>query len=242
MQTLQIALCEDSTEETGQLLAYIQESSISAQVSVFANGESFLAQFQPGIFDLILMDIYMGGMTGIEAVQKIRQADNEVPIAFTTVSLDHALDAYRLDVMKYIEKPATQKDIDDVLRLALHRKEQQPHTAVFLCGKSFSIPDSRLLYVEQAAHYLQFHYLGLQSEQKKGKLDDLEPQLNGALFYRCHKSYLVNLAFVTGIDPQMRLFYMKEGNPVYIRRENFNKAKHAWESWVFQDIRKGQRH
>ncbi len=237
MQTLHVVLCEDKTTESNQLLTLIQSSHILTQVTAFTSGEAFLAAFQPGMFDLILMDIYMDGMTGIEAVRQIRRSDPDVPVAFATISLEHALDAYRLDVIKYIEKPPTQKAIDDVLRLALYKKEQQPALSVCLHGKPFFIPAKRLLFAEQDAHYIQFHFVGGQVERQKGRLDELAPQLSGLPFYRCHKSYLANLAFVTGIDPEMRLFYMEGGKTVYIRREQYHKAKTAWESWLLKDMR-----
>ena len=64
------------------------------------------------------------------------------------------------------------------------------------------------------------------------------PQLDDPSFFRCHKSYLVNLAYVTGIDQEMMVFYMKEGNTVYIRRDLFKKAKNAWELWLYNMARK----
>lgn len=44
--------------------------------------------FRLGDFDLLLMDIYMDGMTGVEAVKKIREMDEQISIAFTTTSTD----------------------------------------------------------------------------------------------------------------------------------------------------------
>ena len=52
----------------------------------FGSSEELLEAFRPGKFDLLLMDIYMDGMTGVEAVQKIREMDDAIPIAFTTTS------------------------------------------------------------------------------------------------------------------------------------------------------------
>ena len=93
--------------------------------------------------------------------------------------------------------------------------------------------------MEQKAHYLTFHLLDNKTIQAKGKLDELMPQLEAFPFFRCHKSYLANLAFVTGIDRELMVFHMRGGEKVYIRRENFKKARQAWELFLFEEARKG---
>ena len=65
------------------------------------------------------------------------------------------------------------------------------------------------------------------------------PHLEAFPFFRCHKSYLANLAFVTGIDRELMVFHMRGGEKVYIRRENFKKAREAWELFLFDEARKG---
>ena len=73
--------------------------------------------------------------------------------------------------------------------------------------------------------------------QAKGRLDELEPQLAAYPFFRCHKSYLANLSFVTDIDREQMVFRMREGSAVYIRRGDFRRARTAWENWLFDAAR-----
>lgn len=239
MEHLYVAVCEDKAEDQRQLLTLIQQSDISSQVAVFQNGESILNDYHPGIYDLIFMDVYLSGISGTETIRSIREQDPDVPVAFTTVSQEHALEAYRLDAIQYIEKPVSGKQVDKALHLAWEKAARQTNASVYIQGKSYSIPLNKLLYVEQKSHYIVFYFLDGHTRRLKGKLDELEPQLAGLSFFRCHKSYLANLAFVTGLDRELMLFYMKDGKNVYIRREDFKKAKNAWESWLFAAARKG---
>ena len=62
----------------------------------------------------------------MEAVQKIREMDEAIPIAFTTTSTEHTLESYRLSVLKYLEKPVKQKDLDDLLHLGEAAAGQRP--------------------------------------------------------------------------------------------------------------------
>lgn len=240
MEELQIALCEDDKEELERLVRLIREGSVPVRVTAFGSGEAFLQDYRPGRFDMVLMDIYMGGISGVEAVRRLREQEPELPVAFVTSSQDHALDGYRLKVAKYIEKPVTQADMDDAIALAAGRRAQAA-VEVILQGKKLQLPVSRLVSVEQKAHYLLFRFEGGGTEQAKGRLDELEPQLAGFPFFRSHKSYLANLSYVAGIDQELLVFCMKDGQSVYILRNRMKKAKDAWEDWLFAQARKGDR-
>ena len=239
MEELLIALCEDDADEQKKLISLIQSGRVPAKTTVFDSGEALLGNDPSGSFDLVLMDIYMDGISGVEAARRIRNTDPDIPVAFVTTSKAHALDGYRLNVNRYLEKPVSQKAMDDVLLFALDRRENPPGITILVQGRPLSLPVRRLLYVEQKAHYLTFHLLDNKTIQAKGKLDELMPQLEAFPFFRCHKSYLANLAFVTGIDRELMVFHMRGGEKVYIRRENFKKARQAWELFLFEEARKG---
>ena len=72
MEHLQVAVCDDSIEEQKQLLTMIQETNKHVKVRVFNDGEALLKNYIPSQYDLIFMDIYMTGMTGIDTVTAIR--------------------------------------------------------------------------------------------------------------------------------------------------------------------------
>ena len=119
MNTLNVAICEDNRLELTYLLNIINESTIPTTCTTFNSGEDFIKDYEVGVYDLIYMDIYMKGMTGIDTIKTIREVDPNVLVAFTTTSLDFTLESYRLDAIKYIEKPVSKKAVTDLLELAL---------------------------------------------------------------------------------------------------------------------------
>ena len=124
---LKIAICEDEPNQKNMLLKLLDESNIENTSVVFANGEDLLADFKQGKYDLILMDIYMESeLTGIDTIRLIRKKDKDIPVAFVTTSKDHALESYRLSAMKYIEKPYSKESIEDILHLAVLKKNDVP--------------------------------------------------------------------------------------------------------------------
>lgn len=238
MNELRIAICEDEPEEYEKLLRFIRSSKTDTQTDVFKSGEDLLKTYRPSAYDLIFMDIYLPGLSGVETVRAIRRIDSIVPIAFTTTSADHALDGYRMDVMKYMEKPFTADAVSDALKQAERKRQELPGLLITDSRKTLSIPFGQILYVEQKAHELYFHLTGNRTLKTRGRLDETEPSFASFPYIRCHKSYLVNLDFVTGLDRELMVFNMQDGTNVHIRRENLKKAKDAWETRLFDRTRK----
>lgn len=243
MEPLRIAVCEDSTEEQKKLLSILEQSEIPTETATFANGEDFLKDYRQGKYDLLLMDIYMGGITGIEVVTEIRKTDETLIVAFITTSTDHTLAGYRLNVVKYIEKPVKEKSVLELLTFAQLKKENTPRLHLKKDGKDLSQPFERILYVEQREHTLYLYLTGGDVLQVNGKLNNIEPQFAGQEglppqpFFRCHKSYLVNLSHVAELDKWLMVFIMSEGGAVHIRRESMGKAKKAYEAYLFAAAR-----
>lgn len=238
MEPLQIAVCEDIIEEQKQLLSLIESSGISSKTTVFSRGEELLQEFRAGRFDLIFMDIYMDGISGVEAVAAIRKIDESVPVAFTTSSTDHTLESYRLEVLKYIEKPVKAKAVHNIVELARLKKENTPQLMLKINGKDISVPFERILYAEQKAHTLFLFLTCSEVLQANEKLDNIESQFEGQNFFRCHKSYMVNLVYVQSLDKELMVFNIKGGKNVHIRRESMTRARKAFEAYIFDRTRR----
>ena len=237
MEPIRVAICDDLPCERDTLLDLLDRSPVETKSTLFGSGEELLEAFSPNTFDLLLMDIYMDGMTGVEAVQKIRETDDAIPIAFTTTSTEHTLESYRLSVLKYLEKPVRQKDINDLLHLVKLQRDSAPRLAIRQNGETQKIPLAELFYLEQKGHHVMLSRKDGSVLQLYGKLSDLLPQLEGQPFFCPHKSYCVNLAFVRGINEEYQSYELADGKKVPISRSNRAKAKRAWEDFLFARTR-----
>ena len=105
---MNIALVDDMPRELSRLSGIIEEYAAEHQLPVelvtFDSAEALLKAYRPLQYTLIFMDIYMDGMTGVEAVKKIRETDKETLIVFLTTSSDHAFDALTVHAYQYILK------------------------------------------------------------------------------------------------------------------------------------------
>lgn len=238
MEPLYIAVCEDQPAEQEALLALLAESAIPCVPTVFSSGEALLSAWQSHVFDLLLIDIYMGGITGVETVRLLRDQGEALPVAFITSSVDHALDSYRLSALKYMEKPVSAREIAEILELAWLKKANAPSLTIQRGGNQETIPLTDLCYLEQQRHVVHIHRRDGSVETTYDKVSVLAGQLMGQDFFQPHKSFLVHLAFVGHIDPDLRCFVMADGKNIPIRRELLGKARQAWEDYLFSRTRK----
>ncbi|MCR5742497.1 MAG: LytTR family DNA-binding domain-containing protein [Lachnospiraceae bacterium] len=238
MKALNIAICEDDSAEFDKLSAILDTCGFDLVTEHFTDGSGLVSGYYTGKYDLLLVDIYMNGLNGIDTVAKIRQMDGDVPIAFITTSLDHALDGYRYHVDRYITKPLNPEEITDILRKALFRKESQPVLPITFANKTINIPLGQIRYLESIIDTVHIYLSGGGIEKTRAKLKDIAPLLPQPPFYVCHKSFIVNLSFVAGYDKAQCLFEMKEGGKAYVKRECKTEADRILRQYMFDLARK----
>ena len=235
---LNIAICEDTKKDVEKLTEMIEKCELSSSYTIFNSGEAFLAAYRPMTYDLLLIDIYMGGITGVETVKRLRVEDPDLPVAFVTSSLDFALEGYRLSALKYIEKPYSQKDIDEILKMADIQKQSRPSLTVLKNRKEEKIWLSSILYMEQRDHRLYITENDGTEIQVYEKLSKLLPELEKQGFFSPHKSYAVNLTYVQSIDSELRCFVMRDQVNIPIRRESMAKAGRVYREYLFDKTRR----
>lgn len=229
MNELRIAVVEDNATSAKMLSYIIQHWREPVLVEEFASAEDFFKDFWAYKYGLIFMDIYMDGINGVEAVEKIRKVDNITPIAFTTTSPDFTMDGYRLGVMRYIEKPVEKETVYGMLEMAQVFRNNPTGPSLSFQKGMVNLLIEGMLFLEQVGGDMLVHMADGRDVSVKGKLDEYEEVLSKHGFYRSHKGFLVNLHFVKGIDRELLVYNMIDGSMAGIRRESLKAARESWE-------------
>lgn len=235
---LKVAVYEDLAEDSDLLLQYISQSGIATKCKAFSSEEELLTSFTSEEYDLIFLDIYMGEIQqGVNVAAKIREMDTRVTMAFTTSSKEHALESYRLKAYAYLEKPVCPEDVHEVLEQALNKRRNVPTVKLLIEGTYQDIPLDSILYFEHQNHAVMVNTLNetLRTSQTV-KLKDIEVMLPDT-FLRCHHSYIANLRYVREMNKEFKIFIMKNGDKVYIRRQDIKKAARAYEDYLLNTTR-----
>lgn len=205
--------------------------------------DKLLKSFTVGKYDILLIDIYTDGTSnadGIEAAKEIRSLDSNVLIAFTTTSIEHTLDSYRLGAIKYIEKPVSPESVKEIMGLALVKKKNRPMITITAeGGDDENIPLDEIMYLEQFNHRTVIYLTDrIFNTSRTVKISDLEAQLPFPPFLRCYQSYIVNFNHVHKLDQSYNAFIMKNGGRAYIRRGSYTKCKDLLNQWNIQNLGK----
>lgn len=215
---LKIAICDDESYMLDNLKIkineYLHKSKINMQISCFTSGVALLCA--PESFDIIIMDILMAGLDGMDTVRRLRTRGGNGQVIFVTASKDHVFGAFDVDAVHYLVKPVSDKDLFHALDKAVRRcKQVDNQTITITKGSSMRlIPLCEILYCEAINHKI---YICTTTEKVDcyNKLDALQDQLDNR-FFRCHRSYIVNMNFVSGKEEGIAI--MANGDKILVSR------------------------
>jgi len=242
MDFLRIAVCEDFAPDAERLVGLIENSGIHSELECFTSGEDFLRSFSAERYDIIFMDIYLDDTKGLDVVRKVRETDENVAVAFTTKSIYHTLESYRLGALKYIEKPVEEKEVRDALELALAKRKARESITLPIDGRYRQVVIDGIFFFEIRNMNVMVHTAGgVLQVNRTMNINSIEERICSPPFYRCHHSYIVNMRYVRNLDEEFTCFIMKSGDRVHIRRELVRKMKKAREDYLFAETRKAAR-
>lgn len=236
---MKIAVVDDDPQLQEQLRTHLTDLLGSAAgITPFASGEQFLAAWQPGAFDLIILDIFMAGLTGMEVARTIRQTDREVRLVFSTTSNEFASESYEVNACYYLHKPFGR----DLVRAMLDRlklaEAEKARTVRLPDGTGVRLRD--IVYADFAAHRVVLHGRHGQETVVRASFSQIEPLLCAyPYFFSPSKGLLVNFYEVAAQTGDT--FTMSDGSIVPISRRKAREVLEAYSAFRFEQLRKGGR-
>ena len=224
---MNIAVCDDEKSDRGVICAildrYMKQNGFAGEICPFASGEELLAGFSLALYDVIFLDIYMSGLSGIETARRLRAVDPTCAIIFITSSPDHSLESYSVRGSAYVVKPIRDEDMQSALfqcRDIFMRNAR--YIQVRVNRTDIKIPLIKIYYVESKANYMLFR-TDSGDFMTRQVLNEVEQLLGGEPFYRCHKSFIVNTNHIVRLDGNDVL--MKSGDKVPMRKNGRDKIR-----------------
>lgn len=237
---MRIAVCDDCMEDALTLKKYLD----GQEVSIYSDAESFLADIESEKkqYDLYLMDIYMNDfMNGIELVERLRKVQEEAVVCFVSASNDFYREAYDLYAIQYLIKPVQEESVQKLLRKvqkSLKRGDMpsggnEKKMIYSRWGKTGAIPYGKIRYVSSRGHTLFIYCTDGQIQESTGKLNDLEHQVCGDIFLRCHQSFIVNMYHVEGLSGTELTV---AGEQIPVSRRYYAEVKKRYFEILFEEM------
>ena len=200
---IKTAICDDEMNTRAYLKSLVYAQSYPCEVIEYASAEDCLADRRE--IDLCLLDIELGGADGMRLARMLRErgSDRRPVIIFVTGYDRYVFDAFDVGAFQYLLKPVDEEKFAQVFARAVQRVQsgasETPagRTLTLQSGSaSRTIPLRSIYYIESSDHKVIFHLRDGQFACY-AKIRDLEQELQEQ-FFRIHKGYLVNLAYVAG--------------------------------------------
>lgn len=227
---MRIAICDDEEIQQKLLKKYLEEwadaRSLPLETALFPSSEAFLFAWEDDKdYDLLILDIEMGKLNGMELADKIRKQDEDIPILFVTGYDQYMSQGYEVAALHYLLKPLHKEKLFSVMD-KLQKKEKKEEKLLFQTGSgTLSLPVSGIWYVEANAHQCIL-YTADEEYNLHASISEMAKYLeNQPAFIRCHRSYLVNIQHIAAIVKPELVLDDKRRIPVSRSAEkNVNQA------------------
>lgn len=222
-----IAVCEDEKDQRELIKDYLtkilDEINLSYEIITFSSGEELFENY-PNDVDIFVLDILMDEINGMDIARKIREIDDKnVEIIFTTSLVDYIQEGYEVRAYRYLLKPLKYEDLKKHITSCINEISNR-NKYILVDNKSsiLKIKVNEITYIEIKKRNMTI-YTTRGNYQIKSTMDKIEKDLENHNFYRCHKSFLVNMEYVDNIKQYIAKLENKEEVP--ISRHRFKDFK-----------------
>ena len=195
-----IAICDDEPFQSNYLkslvMAWSEEKELDCSVKTFSSAESLLFHGCEE-FDILLLDIEMAGMNGVELAKRVRERDETSVIIFVTGYSEYIAEGYDVQALNFLVKPIDRMKLFSVLdKAAKLLSKNEKALSLEQKGETFIVPLREIRFLEVSGNYVSVYAKSVFIVKKT--LADLERQLDDR-FVRTGRSFIVNLMYIRRI-------------------------------------------
>lgn len=208
MNVFNIAICDDEIEFVLQIEKHIKKlDKYQFETTIFKSGEDLISSYEEKKYDIILLDMEMKDVDGIDTANIIREIDRNVIIIFITSHRKYMERSFECQPFRYLVKPVEYEKFENTLFKACECIEIENPVFTFQDGKSIvRLNYNDILYFENKSHWIHI-YTYEQEYRTYMTFSKLMKNLDLNLFAVTHKSYIINLNYVkelVGNDIKLR--------------------------------------
>ena len=241
MRKMNIAIVEDTKNwaddikrETAKFLKEICE-----HIEIYDSGEQFIKDMRE--YSIVFMDIELQEMDGFAAARQYKLEFPESLIIIVTTHQEYYKEGYKIEAFRYLDKRNLKEELNEALEHAMIKLRKYRKIELPVINRGIvTVAYKDIIYIETDKRRVKFHTSKGEYISSE-KIVNLTKTLEKEGFYRCHKSYLVNLDWVTEIindipSAEILKLVLKNGEKITL---GIKKKKEMWlklNEWRFQQI------
>lgn len=225
---LNIAICDDSSTDSGYLSELLKEwageRNVTIHTEIFDSAESFLFRYaEDKTFDILLLDIEMGGMDGVTMAKRLRQDNDTVQIIFITGYSEYIAEGYEVAALNYLMKPLNPEKLFSVLDRACEKlRQNERQLNLTLSGEMVRVPLREIKYIDVQGNYVTVH--AKEDYTVKRTLGEFESLLDER-FCRVGRSQIINLRYISRVTKKD--VYLSDGTILPLPRGAYEPLNRA---------------
>lgn len=212
-----VAVCDDDTAQIRELRALLNEwaknKAFALDIDEYVSAESFLFSYSDKACDLILLDIEMKSINGMELARKLRAEGDMLPIVFVTGYSEYMNEGYEVEALHYLLKPIDKTRLFWVLDKFIMKHGKEREVLLSCEDKIVHISPDMVMYCEAVGKKTMVFLKGgqvLECDKGIGAVTDML----GEGFIYCHRSYVVNLRYVRSIEKTELVLDSEQAIPI----------------------------
>lgn len=205
---MNIAICDDNEKEIAFLKYTLEKNFTECKITVFLDGASLINHVVDNTTDIVLLDIEMPGINGLETAIRIREKCTYIGLIFVTAHAQYALDSFGVYPFDFLVKPVNSNRLINSVNL-LANKSLRPKEAYVVFnarGTVFRIDQKDIIFIEKCNHRCMIY-----TEQfvydTRALLSYFEKRLESDDFVKTHKGFIVNKTKIAKLTSRGNLAY-----------------------------------
>ncbi len=226
--TYRIAICDDEQPQieylTSVVSAWSNENGHICEIRTFPSAEAFLFAYEDdNAYDILLLDIEMKHITGVDLAKSIRKKDQTVQIIFITGYSEYISEGYEVAALHYLMKPVSKQKLFSVLDRAAEKiKQNEKCLNLPLSGEMVRVPLHEIKYLDVHQNYVTVH--GKADYTVKRTLGEFEGLLD-TRFTRVGRAMIINLTYISRVTKTD--VYLSDGTVLPLPRGAYEPLNRA---------------
>ena len=221
---MKIAVCDDRENDRSALKALLEVYGQDIEIKEYGSGKNLCGDMdyirECGI---VVLDINMDGMDGLEAARQIKTECPKVHIVLVTSYVNYALDGYKVKASRFLLKDDLEQTLQECMDGILREIRQEERVIEFgFVEGNMRLRVDDIIYIETSKHKNVF-YTQAQTFSIYKKMDELEEDLKGMGFVRIHQSFLINMKYIERISSYVMI--LTTGKEISVPKSRYPEVK-----------------
>lgn len=229
-QLFNIAVCDDERADKEEIAGMTEEvcseEQIGSDISCFESAETLLDKIKEGNrYDMLLIDVMMSGMGGMELAKVLRSENEKAPIVLVSYNREMALQGYEVSAARYLAKPLDKGKLKEAILYCYEQNRKNREILLPMNGSMKKVAPKDIYYIEIVGRKSRIR---LEKEEWDVSISfgELEKMLSGQGFIRCHQSFLVNCRYVRSFRTSS--MELTDGRSVPVSKHRIKEVRQAF--------------